>query len=985
MGTRKSRNSLLRLISVAALSTLTLLMSQPDLALGESKSADTAELQKCVKEQNKLDILFLVDVSASLSKLDGKPGSDPNALRVQALRAITQLLGTTSGLGEVSASSRKEINLAFLDFGQKVRYSFPKLQGWQSLQNVLEADNKNRIFDQYKWKKTDSDTDYVRALDPSGFRTKKPLSGETGVLQVLNKSSSPCRALMWFTDGKFDIDPGNHSVPWMKSGTVYGYSQARSAVSEGKEYLCEEDPRHGKALVDVLRSSKLDATSPALFVGAIGLGKKETDFDLLRGVAEGTNACGKTPASGQFVRASNPQDLLDALSNILLTVTRPTPTVCGSNPSGDESFYLGQALQKVSLVISGKLLETDVSLVGPNSKTIPLVRKDGGYVVTKADAEDLDGIRIVEAKKLFTVSNVSYLMVTAELNPNVSGWSGEWGVEFCRDNKNNNVNDKVSVYVYGSLDLVVPTKQLTVDRTKQIVLQIVGKGAQTYSDASQNLKFKNLTVLIDGKNAIPKIEGQGVISIDYSPSENKVGQSVKVEVSTEPTFVIAGDTEIPLDFPRWTAELPVRAVPRTPYLEQESRWTPLDKNNPKSSAKFVVHPGDENGQICIKIPRNPSLPVGIGNKDSKPLRIDLVPNNNCFEMKANSADKGFELRLFAEDEKTFRIDANSPLEFPLEFKASTETGESDTGSLKQGVVVVSSGIVETNWLKAIALALGSLLFPLAILYGFNFLVASRLIIPNRYYTTRVRLSSTPVQEISDLGAVQEFSYNPDTARTNKTGLRAKSFKVDNLIIIGRLALSPFGAPSAVASHELDVVIGPSGRSKASSSNYSVDSVGRAPVSLANSWFVVLDSKSIDSSKADARIFVFAENHQLLEKTARELLKNIRDYVEVPLGEIRSSEEFLAIQKNEAVTKDSGQALISDVVDVKPPPLVSDGDVVIATPTATTTSEDSGWKSVWSSMTRFRRNSDVEKVESTQFIPRDNGNTGSGNPKPPPTL
>lgn len=974
----------LRLAVFAAPMLLTLAAAQPHRALGQKSSVDTAEIQRCVKTNKKLDILFLVDVSASLSKLDGKPGSDPNALRVQALRAITELLGTTSGLSNIDASQQKQINLAFLDFGQKVRYSFPNLRGWQSLQNILDADNKNQIFDQYKWKKTDSDTDYVRALDPSEYSTKKPLLDETGVLQVLEKSASPCRALMWFTDGKFDIDKGSHQVPWTKPGTVNGYQQAQSIVRTGRDYLCKNDPRYGKALVDVLRLSKLDSTSPPLFVGAIGLGKKETDFDLLRGVAEGGNSCGKEPASGQFVSASKPQDLLEALSQILLDPTNPEPSTCDAPPSENEVFRLGQSLQKVSLVVSGNLNGTDVSLVGPNSKKIPFF-VDG---VRKTSNDEVPGIEIIEVADLFTVSNVRYLMVTAELDPKVSGWSGDWGVEFCRANQSRSENDKVSVYVYGSLDLVASPPQLTVDRTKQIRLQIVGKGASTFSDTTDYLKFKNLNVSVNGNDVEAQIDGNGVIAIDYSPSDSQVGKNVEVKVSTEPTFVLAGDKEIPLDFPKWTSNLPVRAVPRTPYLEQVSQWKPISKDKRETTATFEVHPGDEDGKICIDFEQDLRLPLGIENNDSKPLRLEQTPSEDCFELKSGSMPRKFEVTLSAVDDATFQIDADSSLNFPIGFKASTESGESEDDSLPQVVTVISSGTVVTDWVRALLLALASLILPLAILYGFNFFAASRLIVPDRYYSTRVRITSLGAQELAETGSVRDFVYDPDRARTNKSGRRVKSLNIENLSINGRLAVSPFGSPFALAISENDVVVGPDGRSKTTNQFFGVDSAGRSTISLANGWFIVLDSKSIDVSKADAKIYLFAENHRLLEKTAKELFKNFRDHIEVPLSEIRSTDEFKAKVESANPKKDSGDNSGLDGAPTKAPPTLSDGDGARGgkVPTLDGSNVENGaTETSGGFLSFFRRKPKEDSEEIQKFVPRDNGNSAGGDSKSPPML
>ena len=185
----------------------------------------------------------------------------------------------------------------------------------------------------------------------------------------------------------------------------------------------------------------------------------------------------------------------------------------------------------------------------------------------------------------------------------------------------------------------------------------------------------------------------------------------------------------------------VRAVPRTPYLEQISQWKPISKEEPQTSAIFEVRPGDEDGKICIDFERDLRLPGGLENKDSKPLRLEQIPSEDCFELKSGSKPQKFEMALSAVDDATFQIDADSSLNFSIGFKASTESGESDDAAQAQVVTVISSGTVDPVWWRAALLALASLILPLAILYGFNFFAASRLIVPDRYYSSRVRITS----------------------------------------------------------------------------------------------------------------------------------------------------------------------------------------------------------------------------------------------------
>jgi hypothetical protein len=165
--------------------------------------------------------------------------------------------------------------------------------------------------------------------------------------------------------------------------------------------------------------------------------------------------------------------------------------------------------------------------------------------------------------------------------------------------------------------------------------------------------------------------------------------------------------------------------------------------------------------------------------------------------------------------------------------------------------------------------------------------------------------------------------------------------------------------------------------------------------LANGWFIVLDSKSIDASKSDAKVVVFAENHRLLEKTAMELFKNFRDHIEGPLSEIRNSEEFKLKVASNKPEGNSGTNSAQEGALAKLPPVLSDGEDQQGTRVPTlgglnpglSKDEVSGGSS--SGLGRFfsglRRKSNQDTEEASTFIPRESGKSIDGDTKSPPTL
>ena len=903
---------------------------------------NTEQLQKCVQSNGSLDILFLVDVSASLYRMDNKPGSDPDGLRVQALQAVTRLLGVTEGLDETNVATKKpthDVNLAFLDFGERVRYSFQnkELQGWQSLSTFLRYDFKDDIFRRFKTARGDSDTDYVRALDPTSLKSKKVSQDEVGALQVLKKGNSPCRVLLWFTDGKFDIDKSAHNVPWIAKGAVSGITEVREAIPSGKDYLCKRDPRYGEALVDVLRNLRDNPVSPPVFIGAIGLGKKVEDFELLKGIAEGDNGCGDAPAFGKFVAATNPQDLLDALRQILVPTDLTNPTECGVAPSGSSSFRIGQSLQRMSLLVTARTSGADISIVGPDtsSQRIQLVRN--GVVQQRGSTLGIDA----SVKQLFSVGDsrnrVTYLLVSAEMDPNIPGWSGVWGVEFCNKELVGTGN-RVYVYASGDLEIIAPNPVLTAERTKEISLQLVGRGAKSYSDPSGFLNLDSRTVKVDGAEVDPasvafSLDGQ--LTIPYSPTNAQIGDEVAVEVSIEPRFDLGNGELIPVAFETWTNSFQIRKVPNKPNLEVKGAWGTLTKANNKTEIQLRIHSGEEDGELCINGISDVKVPEGSPSSGENGPQIALSGKSiiDCYEVTKNQPDLMLPLIVEAPN-KFFEIEANGQLTFKVDWSSSTLTEPKTDESLQQEIVVVSSGTTSINWLQLLVFVLFAILIPLLILYGFNYFYGAKLVVAPYYYVSELRRDGLKILENvnGSFGAVTP--YNPNQRKkldAGTGGSRTRSVAAQSLVVRGVVPRNPFGEASSAAVVPNGLTVGPRASSVLAKygSAASEEVAGRGPLVLSGTWFIALDGASCTEERSDFQVFVFGEDHRDIRRNRDEvlreainLIKPIEDAVQIrrqqeisPDGETKTTDSVFAGAENLPEPKPVG----FDIDSVNPPP------------------------------------------------------------------
>jgi hypothetical protein len=853
---------------------------------------NTEQLQKCVQSNGSLDILFLVDVSASLYRMDNKPGSDPDGLRVQALQAVTRLLGVTEGLDETNVATKKpihDVNLAFLDFGERVRYSFQnkELQGWQSLSRFLKYDFEDDIFRRFKTARGDSDTDYVRALDPTSLKSKKVSQNEVGALQVLKKGKSPCRVLLWFTDGKFDIDKSSHSVPWIAKGAVSGITEVRDAIPSGKDYLCKRDPRYGEALVDVLRNLRDNPASPPVFIGAIGLGKKVEDFELLKGIAEGDNGCGDAPAFGKFVAATNPQDLLDALRQILVPTDLTNPTECGVAPSGSSSFRIGQALQRMSLLVTARTSGADVSIVGPDTSTqrISLVRN--GVVQQSGSTLGIDA----SVKQLFSVGDsrnkVTYLLVSAEMNPDIPGWSGIWGVEFCNKDLVGTGN-RVYVYASGDLEIIAPNPVLTAERTKEISLQLVGRGAKSYSDPSGFLNLDSRTVKVDGEEVDPAslaFSSDGQLTIPYSPTNAQIGDEVVVEVSIEPRFDLGNGELIPVAFETWTNSFQIRKVPNKPSLEVKGAWGTLTKANNTTEIQLRIHAGEEDGKLCINGISDVQVPKGSPDSGENGPQIALSGKSiiDCYAVTKNQPDLTLPLTVKAPN-KFFEIEANGNLTFNVDWSSSTLTEPNTDESLLQQIMVVSSGTTSINWIQLLVFVLFAILIPLLILYGFNYFYGAKLVVAPYYYVSELRRDGLKILENvnGSFGAVAP--YDPNQRKKFDAGMggsRTRSVTAQSLVVRGVVPLNPFGEASSAAVVPNGLTVGSRGSSGLAKygSAASEEVSGLGPLVLSGTWFIALDGTTCTEERSDFQLFVFGEDHRDIRRNRDEVLSEAFNLIE----------------------------------------------------------------------------------------------------------
>jgi hypothetical protein len=294
----------------------------PGSVAGSSGGSALVRASECVASTQELDVLLLVDASGSLKR------SDPTHQRVAAVRSVLESL---AGLAEHPVDGRiPKVNVALSVFG----VGFDPIFDWEPL-NYERVDELQERATALEVRNGEWDTDYFAAM--------------SGAEQLFSKRTASCRALLWFTDGDYDIEPRGARGLAAKLGTTKPYDPSIDITSvagtdaleqRGRQLLCEPG-----GLVDKVRSANISVITIALVNPTTGISPDGEQF--LRSMAtggEGNQTCGRPTETenGYFVPVKDLSSLVEAFDVIANTIALGTQVpggvdleACGSEASCD--------------------------------------------------------------------------------------------------------------------------------------------------------------------------------------------------------------------------------------------------------------------------------------------------------------------------------------------------------------------------------------------------------------------------------------------------------------------------------------------------------------------------------------------------------------------------------------------------------------------------------------------------------------------------
>lgn len=312
--------------------------------------ASIQNLATCLATNLDLEAVVLIDESVSLRKTD--PEGHREALAKDIISAFgSAALQTVDGVNP-------RLDVLVVGFGSdltNVMNTPLQDSDWVTLGDSTTPDLLDKLVS-FKDRHNDRDTDYVDALQGAsrllGMHASQ-MKEETG--------TEPCRVVVWFTDGKFDIERA--SVPRAWAPTVKNPDQAEST---GRQLLCGDD--------GIANSLRLQQTY-LLTVALISNEFKVEDSSLLRKITLGGD-CGVASADGLgFYREGTNFDQIRSCLSLALNGfpcgdTPPLPCTSGGAGACVQKIEVTSTDLRVTGVVIANSLTGELTLKAPSGENV---------------------------------------------------------------------------------------------------------------------------------------------------------------------------------------------------------------------------------------------------------------------------------------------------------------------------------------------------------------------------------------------------------------------------------------------------------------------------------------------------------------------------------------------------------------------------------------------------------------------------------------
>lgn len=562
------------------------------------------EIGNCLNQRSRLFVEFLIDQSGSLEE------TDPDNNRVSAIKLA---LSALEGVADASRGKREvEVRLSGFDV------DYDPLTDWVRLDagsvGVL-AD----AADAYATRNRGFDTDYA-----AGFLGAQASLRSRVLRDGKQIGSQPCQAIMWFTDGKYDIDPRRSSAAVAAYGLTKEYAPqirlddeagTESAKAFGKSLLCAAD-----GLMDQLRADEV----PVLAFTLASAIEPEDQAFLAAMVAgtPGAQSCGEREPLGAIYPAGTATEILFGFNEAIQAADDGTPVagrpgtpLCPGAPceEGTRTVVIDPGVKRFNLLAVTGGAPFEVQVIPPGSASPISITETGRH---RAE------VRGVSVADRWLATNA--VVIEANRGRSDEGWVGTWKVVFLGSpSVSAGAEVRSELHLFGDVQpRLQPIPRLVLGSRAEIRARVVNIDGTPATDLDD---FRSVRV---GADVFEPGRGSDARHLDLRRTGDVFVGEYSVELGTR-----AANLNISLQLDLVTesgiALAPVVATTAVPVLPPES-YPELGR----TSLAFgpITGEGDDNTSVLITGGTNPgcvwfsalratSLPEGIGGATvvSEPL------------------------------------------------------------------------------------------------------------------------------------------------------------------------------------------------------------------------------------------------------------------------------------------------------------------------------------------------------------------------------
>jgi hypothetical protein len=643
------------------------------------------ELSQCVQTNGRLSVLMLVDESGSLHT------TDLRAQRVDGLRAV--LIGL-SRLADTSVGGRRPRIDALMAGFSGIVLPDPKTTdsaAWHAV-SPASLDGLLRAAGNFQHRDFRPDTDYGTAL----LAARRLLSRHAADLTT-DGGRAPCKALVWFTDGRYAIsDRTGANAAGLPTdletapGIELGHKgSGAAAVDAGRRFLCSAG-----GLMDDLRSDGVVKFTVAL--ASRDLRPPDDAFlDALTTGGAGGTACGSTlaPTTGLYLRAEDSSQLFFTFTEV---VTGPTYLVKGSR-----SFTLPNGLRRFVISATVPDAGTTVELKGPTGGSLTLSPRGPGRVA-------LSGARLTQ----HWVSPTAF-EVQGDLPAGDAAWRGRWSLDFSATANDPAAQAYSAVQLYSAVQPTLERKTLA--RGGRTDLRVALVGADGTAAARSSVADG---AVVTGTWTDPANGASRPLEIESTPAGLRARADIPERVSSPFAYVT-----LTARFPQvdGVSVLPeqrsFRLLVRIPEHQGFPEVTPSELALPSLVGQGAAHgtitvTGNAAGAGCAWIPSQT-----VNGPDNTPIAMTADPHSDhqdgCVRLRPGQ-QRTFHITFDATHTKTGTVNTEVPV-----LLTSSVTPGTRTVRVQAGFEMVPPLNVTTQiWIAVLLTVLGALL-PILLLMAIN--------------------------------------------------------------------------------------------------------------------------------------------------------------------------------------------------------------------------------------------------------------------------